>query len=251
MCRLWEAPALTEARAHSPASRSDPARAGQVRRCHLRACGRDGMSALTEGCAPKRWPVSWRCVRAPQGQAMALGLAAAVVCALVVTGTFAFKVGATGAAHVTIHAVPGGRVSLRLVGVAVPRSHDFVLDGRRLVRTRRRAVTAVVPRRPATPGPASQVAAARGCVLPAPGGSSPVLVAPEREKPETSRRSADWRKRRSAAPPAAWDPTRTCPSEPDEPISREMIGRSCQVDACRCVQSPMDGPAARRWLTSA
>jgi beta-glucanase (GH16 family) len=51
------------------------------------------------------------------------------------------------AAQLSIHAVPGGRVSLRLRGPVGSGAHDFRLDGKRLSRTRRRAITVVVARR--------------------------------------------------------------------------------------------------------
>ena len=56
-------------------------------------------------------------------------------------------------ARLSIHAVPGGRVSLRLRGPVGSGVHDFRLDGKRLARTRRRAITVVVARRPAGGNP--------------------------------------------------------------------------------------------------
>ena len=57
------------------------------------------------------------------------------------------------AAQLSVHAVPGGRVSVRLRGPVGSGAHDFRLDGKRLSRTRRRAITVVVARRRAAADP--------------------------------------------------------------------------------------------------
>jgi hypothetical protein len=66
----------------------------------------------------------------------------AVVCALGVAG-WAGAVKDAHAARLSIHAVGGQRVSLRLHGGMRSGAHDFVLDGKRLSRTRRRVITAL------------------------------------------------------------------------------------------------------------
>jgi hypothetical protein len=77
----------------------------------------------------------------------------AVACTLGVAAWFGCGARDARAAEVSIHAVPGGRVSLRLLGPVAPGAHDFLLDGKRLTRTRRRAITIVVTRRPAAAHP--------------------------------------------------------------------------------------------------
>lgn len=64
----------------------------------------------------------------------------AVVCALGVAGWAGED---AHAASLSIHAVKGQRVSLHLHGGMTARAHDFMLDGKRLSRTRRRVITAV------------------------------------------------------------------------------------------------------------
>jgi hypothetical protein len=66
----------------------------------------------------------------------------AVVCALGVTG-WAGDVRDAHAASLSIHAVGGQRVSLRLHGGMTSGAHNFLLDGKRLSRTRRRVIMAV------------------------------------------------------------------------------------------------------------
>jgi endo-1,3-1,4-beta-glycanase ExoK len=55
--------------------------------------------------------------------------------------------------RLSVHAVPGGRVRLRVRGRVGSGAHEFLLDGRRLSRTRRRAITVAVARRRAGADP--------------------------------------------------------------------------------------------------
>jgi Glycosyl hydrolases family 16 len=80
----------------------------------------------------------------------------AVACTLGVAAGFGCGAAGARAAGVSIHAVPGGRISLRLLGPVAPGAHDFVLDGKRLSHTRRRAVSVVVAHRPAAADPLAQ-----------------------------------------------------------------------------------------------
>ena len=70
-----------------------------------------------------------------------------VACVLGVGPWWACDAAHARVARLSIHAVPGGRVSLRLRGPVGSGVHDFRLDGKRLARTRRRAITVVVLRR--------------------------------------------------------------------------------------------------------
>jgi hypothetical protein len=67
-----------------------------------------------------------------------------VACTLGVAAWFGCGARDARGTQVSIHAVPGGRVTLRLVGPVARGAHDFLLDGRRLSRTRRRAITVAV-----------------------------------------------------------------------------------------------------------
>jgi hypothetical protein len=70
-----------------------------------------------------------------------------VACVLGVGPWSAWGAADARAAQLSVRAVPGGRVSLRLRGPVGPGAHEFRLDGRRLSRTRRRAITVLVARR--------------------------------------------------------------------------------------------------------
>jgi hypothetical protein len=67
-----------------------------------------------------------------------------VACTLGVAAWFGCGARDARGTQVSIHAVPGGRVTLRLLGPVARGAHDFLLDGRRLSRTRRRAITVAV-----------------------------------------------------------------------------------------------------------
>jgi beta-glucanase (GH16 family) len=71
---------------------------------------------------------------------------AAAACALPVAVFSAPRAAAAGAADLRIQAVPGGRVSVRMIGRTASSAHEFVLDGHEVLRTRRLAVTLFVPR---------------------------------------------------------------------------------------------------------
>jgi hypothetical protein len=60
-------------------------------------------------------------------------------------------VGSADAARVRLHAVPGGRLAVRLAGPGASGSHVFVLDGRRVVRSRRRVIRLRVWRQRSSP----------------------------------------------------------------------------------------------------
>ena len=70
-----------------------------------------------------------------------------VACVLGVGGWSACGAADARAARLSVHAVPGGRVGVRLRGPVGSGAHDFRLDGKRLLRTRRRAITVLVARR--------------------------------------------------------------------------------------------------------
>jgi hypothetical protein len=72
---------------------------------------------------------------------------AAAACTLPVAAFSASRAATAGTvADVRIHAVPDGRVSVRIMGRTASGPHEFVLDGHEVLRTRRLAVTLVVPR---------------------------------------------------------------------------------------------------------
>ena len=80
-------------------------------------------------------------------EALAKRLLPAAATALVIAALISPAADAATTGTLRLHAMSGGRVSVLLVGHAAPGRVDFVLDGRRLRRTRRRAVTVAIPRR--------------------------------------------------------------------------------------------------------
>ena len=78
---------------------------------------------------------------------------AVAVCSLAVAAVCASAAETADAARVKIHAAPDGRLSLRLVGPAGSGAHEFVVDGRKHVRTHGRAVKLGVRHGPVARGP--------------------------------------------------------------------------------------------------